>query len=112
MSDTPIGDHGLLSDRHGLMLVDRAGTITWWCPRRPDGPAVFARLLDEDAGHWSLLARQAQRSHRRYLPDSLLLETTTETATGTLVRLDGLTVGPDDRGHDLGATSPCLAVRG
>src|SRR4051795_12065465 len=54
MSATPIADLAFLSDRHSCALVDRAGTVQWLCFPRFDGPAVFARLLDDDAGHWSV----------------------------------------------------------
>ncbi len=54
MSDTPIGDYALLSDCHSAALVSRAGSVDWLCWPRFDNPSVFARLLDDAAGHWSI----------------------------------------------------------
>jgi alpha,alpha-trehalase len=51
MSSTPIADHAFLSDRHSCALIDRAGSVEWLCFPRFDSPSVFARLLDDDAGH-------------------------------------------------------------
>jgi len=54
LARTPIADYALLGDCHGAALVSRAGSVDWWCPARFDAPSVFARLLDPDAGHWSI----------------------------------------------------------
>jgi len=51
VSNQPIGDHALLSDCHGAALVDRGGSVEWWCVPDIDSPSVFARILDVEAGH-------------------------------------------------------------
>jgi GH15 family glucan-1,4-alpha-glucosidase len=50
----PIAEYGLLADCNSSALVDRAGSIDWLCLPRYDSDAIFARLLDPDAGHWSI----------------------------------------------------------
>src|SRR4030095_7591278 len=85
VSTTPIADYALLSDRHSAALVSRDGSVDWLCLPRFDSPAVFARLLDDSAGHWSLRARDAQSVRRRYVDRTMVLETTHVTTTGTLV---------------------------
>ena len=52
--ETSIGDFALLSDCQTAALVGRDGTVDWYCPERFDSPSVFARLLDEGGGHWSI----------------------------------------------------------
>jgi len=59
VSTTPIADYALLSDRHSAALVSKAGSIDWLCLPRFDRPSVFGRLLDDDAGHWSIQATGA-----------------------------------------------------
>lgn len=54
MTDLPITDYAFLSDCRSGALVSRAGSVDWWCPDRFDGPSVFGRLLDPDAGYWLL----------------------------------------------------------
>jgi GH15 family glucan-1,4-alpha-glucosidase len=111
MSSTPIADHAFLSDRHSCALVDRAGSVEWLCFPRFDGPSVFARLLDDEAGHWQIRPDGAWESSRRYAGRSLVLETTFSTADGELVLTDALGLGPDNGGHRLGTDVPHVLVR-
>jgi GH15 family glucan-1,4-alpha-glucosidase len=86
--------------------------VDWLCAPRFDSPAVFGRLLDADAGHWSIRASDpAAESVRRYVDETLVLETTWTTATGTATATDALATGPGDDPHALGATAPRLLVR-
>jgi alpha,alpha-trehalase len=111
MSHTPIGDHALLSDRHSSALVDSAGSIEWLSFPRFDSPSVFGRLLGPDAGHWQVSPVGGWSSSRRYVDQTLVLETTFTTATGRLVLTDAMALGPDNGGHRLGIDVPHLLVR-
>src|SRR3954467_4520191 len=82
----PIADYGLLADCTSAALVDRSGSIDWLCLPRYDSPAVFSRLLDPAAGHWSITPAEPFEVSRRYLPGSLVIETTFRTESG-VVRL-------------------------
>ncbi len=111
MSTLPIADYALLSDCRSAVLVSRAGSVDWLCFPRFDGPAVFARLLDEQAGHWSICAAAPFRVSRRYLEKTLVLETIFQTPTGSAVLVDALALGRNERGHELGISSPGILLR-
>jgi GH15 family glucan-1,4-alpha-glucosidase len=111
MSSSPIADYAMLSDCRSAALVHRAGSIDWLCFPRFDSPSVFGRLLDETAGHWSIRATGDAEITRRYLPETLVLETTYRTRTGSAQVLDAMAVGRNERGHELGADAPAVVVR-
>jgi GH15 family glucan-1,4-alpha-glucosidase len=111
MSTLPLADYALLSDCRSAALVSRAGSVDWLCFPRFDGPSVFARLLDDDAGHFSIRPAGDSGVTRRYLDQTMVLETTFRAPTGTAVLVDALVVGRNDRGHDLGAGSPGVLLR-
>src|ERR1044072_9127418 len=80
----PIADYGLLADCNSAALVSRDGSVDWLCLPRYDSDALFSRLLDPDAGHWSIRPTADFTSTRRYLPGSLVIETTFTTADGSV----------------------------
>jgi GH15 family glucan-1,4-alpha-glucosidase len=106
-----IADLALLSDCQSAALVDGQGSISWLCLPRFDSPAVFASLLDPRGGQWSLRPEGLSESTRRYLPESLVLETTFVTPAGRAVLTDALVLGEGERGHDIGRRSPHVLVR-
>ncbi len=65
MSSTPIGDYALISDCHSAALVSKAGSLDWLCRPRFDSPAVFARILDDAAGHFSVSPKGGFSATRR-----------------------------------------------
>ena len=107
----PITDYGLLADSASAALVGRDGGIDWLCLPRFDSPALFARLLDPDAGHWSIRPVGACTVTRRYLPGTLAIETTFTTDSGTVRLLDAMAFAPGQRDHDLGLDSPHELLR-
>src|SRR6266545_4583812 len=108
---TPIADYGLLADCNSSALVDRAGSIDWLCLPRYDSDAIFARLLDPDAGHWSIRPAGKFSAERRYVPGSLVIETTFTTETGVVRVRDALAFAEGQRGHDLGYDAPHELLR-
>jgi alpha,alpha-trehalase len=111
MSSTPLADYALLSDCRSAALVSRDGSVDWLCFPRFDAPSVFARLLDGDAGHFSIRPAGKAEVTRAYLEGSMALETSFRSPTGVAVLVDALAVGRNDRGHDLGAGSPGVLLR-
>src|SRR4051812_38040011 len=82
----PIGEYGLLADCNSAALVSRDGSVDWLCLPRYDADAIFARILDPDGGHWSIRPAGEYTVERRYLPGTLVIETTFTTGSG-VVRL-------------------------
>ncbi|MFK0290532.1 glycoside hydrolase family 15 protein [Streptomyces sp. NPDC090442] len=111
MSARPIGDHALLSDCRSAALVTSDGSVDWLCLPRFDSPAIFARLLDDDAGHWSIRPAGPADTSRRYVEETLVLETTFRACGGTAVVRDALALGRHERGHALGEASPGILLR-
>ena len=107
----PIAAYGLLADCTSAALVDRDGSIDWLCMPHYDSPAVFARILDPNAGHWSIAPVGPSTSERRYLPGTLVIETTFTTATGSVRLIDAMAFAPGQRGHDLGRNAPHEVLR-
>src|SRR5215213_7198831 len=69
-----------------------------------DSPSVFAALLDREAGHFRLSPDGVNvPAARRYLPGTLVLETSWGTRGGWVIVRDALLMGPwhhtDDRSH-------------
>jgi alpha,alpha-trehalase len=107
----PIADYALLADCNTAALVARDGSIDWLCLPRYDSPSVFGRILDEAAGHWSIRPAGAFTSERRYLPGTLVVETTFTAETGTVKLTDALAFAAGQRGHDLGYDAPHELLR-
>src|SRR5919202_1451569 len=107
----PIADHGLLSDCNSAALLTRDGSIDWLCLPRYDSPAIFSRLLDPEGGHWSICPAGSFRARRRYIPGTLVIETSFETDTGRVRVLDAMAFAPGQRGHELGLDAPHEVLR-
>ena len=89
----PIGGYGFLSDCHTSALVSFDGAVEWLCLPRFDSPSVFGAMLDRDAGHFSLRPKGViVPISRRYIPGTLVIETTWVTDTGWLLVHDALSI--------------------
>lgn len=106
-----ISDLAFLSDCQSSALVGRDGTVEWFCVPRFDSPAVFGRLLDPDAGHWLLRPVGDYTASRRYVGESLILETRFRTASGELSIRDALAFEPGSEGHEIGSNVPHVLLR-
>jgi GH15 family glucan-1,4-alpha-glucosidase len=80
-----IEDYALIGDLQAAALVERGGSIDWLCFPRFDSGACFAALLGTpDNGRWLLAPRNGGSSTRRYLHQTMVLETTWETDEGSV----------------------------
>jgi alpha,alpha-trehalase len=107
----PVGDYALLADCNSAALVSREGSIDWLCLPRYDSPALFARILDPDAGHWSIRPAGEFSAQRRYVPGTLVMETTFTTDEGVVRLRDAMAFAPGQRGHELGFDAPHELLR-
>jgi len=71
-----IRDLAVISDQQTCALLDKQGTISWFCPTRFDSDAVFSLLLDEQkGGYWSVEAEGMDFVSRAYEDRSSILTT-------------------------------------
>ncbi|RYZ12746.1 MAG: glycoside hydrolase family 15 protein [Comamonadaceae bacterium] len=99
----PIEDYALIGSTHSAALVHRSGEIEWLCLPRFDSGAMFASLLgDRRNGSWALKAIDpAAIVTRRYLPGTVVLETTIETASGRATVTDFMPRPVRDSAHEV-----------
>jgi GH15 family glucan-1,4-alpha-glucosidase len=91
----PIADYGFLSDCETTALVAPSGNVEWMCLPRMDSPSVFGSMLDRDAGSFRLGPADIQVPvSRRYLPGTMVLETSWGTRGGWIIVRDVLLIGP------------------
>ena len=96
----PIAEYAFLSDCEVCALVAPDGSVEWMCLPRPDSPSVFGSLLDRSAGFFRLSPATVDVPHqRRYLPGTMVLETSWHTPTGWMSVADLLVIGPSERGE-------------
>ena len=101
----PIADYGFLSDCEVTALIAPSGNVEWMCLPRMDSPSVFGAILDRGAGGFRLgPAEVTVPAARRYLPGTMVLETSWESETGWIIVRDTLLIGPWHHGMDLSKT--------
>ncbi|SSW67152.1 glycoside hydrolase family 15 protein [Achromobacter agilis] len=99
----PLEDYGLIGNMLSAALVARDGSIDWLCLPHFDSPACFAALLgDQRHGRWRIAPHgKAAGVSRRYVPDTAVLETRYETATGAATLFDFMPLSDDDERADV-----------
>ncbi|MBX4970030.1 GH15 family glucan-1,4-alpha-glucosidase [Rhizobium binae] len=87
-----IEDFAVIGNCETMALVGRNGSIDWLCLPRFDSAACFTALLgSRDNGRWLIAPTATEAtSTRRYRGNSLVLETTFETKTGSVQIVDAL----------------------
>jgi GH15 family glucan-1,4-alpha-glucosidase len=91
----PIGDYAFLSDCETTALIAPSGNVEWMCLPRMDSPSVFGSILDRDAGTFRLGPSDVTvPAGRRYIPGTMVVETSWETRLGWVIVRDALSIGP------------------
>jgi GH15 family glucan-1,4-alpha-glucosidase len=95
-----IEDYAIIGDTKTVALVDRTGSIDWWCVPRIDSGEAFAALLgDSGDGRWLIAPKgEVTQVTRHYEPETLILETIFETSTGSVSVCDFM---PPYDGHSM-----------
>jgi alpha,alpha-trehalase len=101
----PIADYAFLSDCEVTALVAPSGAVEWMCLPKMDGPSVFAALLDRDAGSFRFGPDGIDvPADRRYLPGTMVLETSWDCGRGWIIVRDCLVMGPWQHDHPDGSS--------
>src|SRR4029434_7647639 len=91
----PIADYAFLSDCEVICLIAPNGAVEWMCLPRPDSQSVCPTMMDGSAASFRLGPYDEMvPAARRYLPGSLMLETTWQTRTGWVIVRDAPRLGP------------------
>ena len=91
----PIAEYAFLSDCETTALVAPNGNVEWLCLPRMDSPSVFGSILDRDAGSFRVGPADVNvPAARRYVPGTMVLETSWETRMGWVIVRDALSIGP------------------
>ncbi|MDP9135137.1 MAG: glycoside hydrolase family 15 protein [Actinomycetota bacterium] len=91
----PIGEYAFLSDCETTALVAPGGNVEWLCLPRMDSPSVFGMILDRDAGGFRFGPSDINvPAARRYLPGTMVLETSWGSPGGWIIVRDVLIMGP------------------
>jgi GH15 family glucan-1,4-alpha-glucosidase len=83
-------------------LLAPGGSVDWMCVPRFDSPSVFGSILGRRAGTFRVAPVDVTvPADRRYLPGTMIVETSWGTPTGWIIVRDALLIGPwhhqDDR---------------
>jgi alpha,alpha-trehalase len=82
----PIAEYAFLSDCENSCLIAPDGSVEWLCLPRPDSPSVFGAILDRSAGSFRFGPSNTMvPQQRRYVPGTMVIETTWHTPTGWLI---------------------------
>jgi GH15 family glucan-1,4-alpha-glucosidase len=68
-----IRDLAVIGDKRTCALIDKLGTVVWYCPWRFDQPSLFSLLVDENGGFWSVEVQGKAFAGRHYKGNSAIL---------------------------------------
>lgn len=79
-----IDRYAAIGDGRSIALISDQGAIEWLCWPRVDSPSLFAAMLDDGGGTFSVAPAEPFHTTRRYLDGTNVLVTMMETARGTI----------------------------
>ncbi|NKY87861.1 glycoside hydrolase family 15 protein [Nocardia veterana] len=90
-----IDDYAFISDSEVTALIAPSGAVEWMCLPRMDSPSVFGAVLDRSAGAFRFAPDDiATPAGRRYIPGTMVMETSWRSGEGWATVRDVLLVGP------------------
>ncbi len=103
MSALKLSDYAIIGNCRSAALIGKNGSIDWCCLPEFHSPSMFAALLDpEKGGFFSIAPRERYQSHQSYLPDTNVVETHFQTASGALRLVDAFTaMSEEEKTHAL-----------
>ena len=102
---TPIGEYGFISDGEVSALLSPNGTVEWMCVPRFDAASIFGSILGRHAGSFKIAPDDVTvPADVRYLPGTMILETSWGTPTGWIIVRDALLIGPWHHENDRSKT--------
>jgi GH15 family glucan-1,4-alpha-glucosidase len=87
-----IQDYALIGNCRSAALVSRHGAIEWLCWPHFDSQPIFASLLDDSRGQWSVTPLESHRTYRRYIDNTHVLQTTFLTLNAQVTLTDVMPV--------------------
>jgi len=96
----PISDYGFIGDCHSSALISRSGSIDWCCMPRIDSRSCFGRLLDwKKGGNCQVVPAGPYEVSRRYIENTLVLETTFRREGSEVRLIDCFPMKPGGQHH-------------
>ncbi|MBN1275745.1 glycoside hydrolase family 15 protein [Candidatus Woesearchaeota archaeon] len=82
-------DYGIIGNCKACALIDKKGSVDWFCFPHFASPSVFAKILDEDkGGSLSIEARGNYKISQQYQEHTNILETTYDNGRDKFVIID------------------------
>jgi len=93
-----IEDYAIVGNGQSAAMVNRDGSIDWLCWPRFDSDACFAALVGtEENGYWKIAPTAGKvETSRKYIDDTLILESCFETPDGTVSITDFMPSNEDE----------------
>lgn len=98
LKQPPIKDLAIIGDKRTCALIDKEGTVAWYCPWRFDQPSLFSLLIDKDGGWWGVEAQGKTFVKRQYQGNSAILTSDFSVDGGSFSITDFMPMSSDIHG--------------